>query len=203
MDRYSVYSTYTRWIHEFKLLKICIEVYIINTMLLLVLINMRMIDHPHVNKQYLGAVSQGNASTICLAVHSAVGFVVTLKWTTWRRAWLRIIKTYKISNLIVGTTRKSTATISFMWFLMKVRQVWEDDFRGCRPNRPDTVCSDISIPSLSSSPWILVALSWLNFASLTRYVIRISRTIDHVPSRLDDFFPYWVRLVGDEGRCSQ
>ncbi len=40
---------------------------------------------------------------------------------------------------------------------MKVRQVWEDDFRGCRPNRPDTVRSDISIPSLSSSPWILGA----------------------------------------------
>ncbi len=32
--------------------------------------------------RYFGAVSQGNASTICYSVHAAVGLVVTLKWNT-------------------------------------------------------------------------------------------------------------------------
>ncbi len=34
--------------------------------------------------RYRGAVSHGNASTICLAVHSAVGFAGTLEWSARR-----------------------------------------------------------------------------------------------------------------------
>ncbi len=38
---------------------------------------------------------------------------------------------------------------------MKVYQVWDGCFPGRRSNRPETVRSDISISSLSQSPWNL------------------------------------------------
>ena len=40
--------------------------------------------------RYFGALSQGNASVICRASHSAVGFRVTAVHSSRRRRWLRI-----------------------------------------------------------------------------------------------------------------
>ena len=57
-------------------------------------------------------MSNGNASTICWAVHWAVGFALTLKCMTRRRSWASTIKTYRISNPTVGTTKKSIETRS-------------------------------------------------------------------------------------------
>jgi len=46
--------------------------------------------------------SPGNASTICWAVHSAVGFPVTLKWAIRRRSWDRTRKQIKSRNVTLG-----------------------------------------------------------------------------------------------------
>jgi hypothetical protein len=54
-----------------------------------------------------GASRHANASRSCRPVHSAVGFVVTLKWTT-RRRWLESTKnTYGTWFPTVGTMKKS------------------------------------------------------------------------------------------------
>src|SRR5437870_4672194 len=78
--------------------------------------------------KYRGAVSQGNASTSCWAVHSAVGASVTLMWTTRRRSCARTTKTNKTLNITVGTTKKSTATRLPTWLSRKVRQVCDGGF---------------------------------------------------------------------------
>jgi hypothetical protein len=44
------------------------------------------VDAVSVTEEVTGRVSQGNASTICCAVHAAVGYSVTLKWMTRRRS---------------------------------------------------------------------------------------------------------------------
>src|SRR5487761_1152112 len=43
----------------------------------------------------------------CWAAHSAVGFVVTAKWTGRRRACPRITNTNRSRNAMVGTTKKT------------------------------------------------------------------------------------------------
>jgi hypothetical protein len=66
---------------------------------------------------------------VCWAVHSAVGWEVTLKWTTRRRSCAKTKNTYSTWKRIVGTVKKSTETRVFMWLLRKVRQVW---FHRCQ-----------------------------------------------------------------------
>src|SRR5262245_3393547 len=56
-------------------------------------------------------------------------------------------------NAAVGTVKKSIDTISLTWLSMKVRQVCEGGFLRLGIRR-ETVRSETSIPSLSSSPWI-------------------------------------------------
>ncbi len=64
---------------------------------------------------------------------------------------------------------------------MKVRQVWDGGLRGRRPNRLDTVRSDISIPSLINYPWILGApQSGLALAILITSFL-MSGSIDGLP----------------------
>ncbi len=57
---------------------------------------------------------------------------------------------------MVGTTKKSTETKLRAWFSRKVRQACDGGLR-CRTVYLETVGSEISIPSLSNSPWILGA----------------------------------------------
>src|SRR5262249_33016598 len=62
--------------------------------------------------RYVGAVSSGKLSTSWWAAHAAVGWSVTLTWTSSRR-WCRRIKNPKTKRKVsVGTTKKSTATMS-------------------------------------------------------------------------------------------
>src|SRR5437870_6534009 len=100
-----------------------------------------------------GALPQGNASTSCYAVHSEVGWAVTLKWSRRRRSCAKTIKTYRTRKVTVGTTKKSVETNCCTWFSRKVRQVWEGGLHW-RPMYFATVAWDTSIPILSSSPWI-------------------------------------------------
>src|SRR6516165_37033 len=100
-----------------------------------------------------GAVSFGKASTICWAVHSAVGCSVTFKGTTRRRWWASTTRTKNTRRLTVGTVKKSRATRSRRWLARNVRQVWDGGV--CRFGRSrETVRSATSIPSFCSSPWI-------------------------------------------------
>src|SRR5215831_8576894 len=73
--------------------------------------------------RYRGAASQGYASTICWAVHTAVGCSMMLKCTTRLRSWARITSTKSTRNATVGTVKKSSATRSGIWFFRKVLHV--------------------------------------------------------------------------------
>src|SRR5712691_6242676 len=88
----------------------------------------------------------------CCAVHSAVGWAVTAKWTGRRRSCDSTMKTKSIRNVEVGTTKKSVDTKSFMWFFRKVFQVWDGGLRLWTMYLA-TVDWEIAIPSLSNSPW--------------------------------------------------
>src|SRR6266851_2123722 len=57
------------------------------------------------------AVSSGKASMICCAVQRAVGWAVTLKWTTCLLSCSRTTKPYNTLKVTVGTVKKSIATI--------------------------------------------------------------------------------------------
>jgi len=110
-------------------------------------------DHALHVRRYLGAVSYGKASEICLAVHSAEGWSVTLKCRTLRRSWDKIRNTNRTSNVAVGTVKKSTATKSPTWLSRNVRQVC-DGGRFDRSMYPATVDWETWMPSLASSDWI-------------------------------------------------
>jgi hypothetical protein len=62
-----------------------------------------------------------NASVSWRAIHSAVGFVVTLIQTRPLRSSRTVMKAYKP---MVGTTNRSIAAISGVRFRRKVRQPW-------------------------------------------------------------------------------
>ena len=97
------------------------------------------------------AVSQGNASTICWAVHAADGASVTLQWTARLRWCARSTKTNNTLNVTVGTVKKSTETALRMWLSRNVRQVCDGGLFG-RTTYLDTVAWEISMPSFWSSP---------------------------------------------------
>ncbi len=90
-------------------------------------------------------------STICWAVHAAVGASVTLEWTTRLRWCARTTKTNNTLNVTVGTVKKSTETRLRMWLSRNVRQVCDGGFRW-RTTYLDTVAWEISMPSFRSSP---------------------------------------------------
>src|SRR4029453_1453971 len=116
-----------------------------------------------------GAVSHGNASTSCWAVHRAVGASVTLTWTTRRRLCARTTKTNKTLNSTVGTVKKSTETRLPMWLSRNVRHVCDGGVRR-RPRYLETVACEISRPSFWSSPWIRGA----PHRGLARAMVRMS-----------------------------
>src|SRR5205807_2674088 len=89
------------------------------------------------------------------AVHSAVGWEVTAKWTGRRRSCESTMKTKSIRNVEVGTAKKSVDTKSVMWFFRKVFQVWDGGLRLWTMYLATAVW-EIAIPSLSNSPWIRV-----------------------------------------------
>src|SRR5215471_17028009 len=66
------------------------------------------------------------------------------------------MKTYKTWKSAVGTVKKSMETSCFEWFFRNVRQVCDGGF-GCRTMYLLTEDSEIWIPSLRSSLWILGA----------------------------------------------
>ncbi len=86
-------------------------------------------------------------------VQSAVGWSVTLKWSTRLRSCARTRNTNSTRKLAVGTVKKSTDTMSLMWFARKACQAC-DGGPGRRGMSRDTVRSEISMPSLRSSPWM-------------------------------------------------
>src|SRR5262245_15240084 len=55
----------------------------------------------------------------CRAVHSAVGYSVTLKCTSRRRPWLSTTSTNRTRKVAVGTVKKSSAIRSGAWFFRK------------------------------------------------------------------------------------
>jgi hypothetical protein len=63
-----------------------------------------------------------------MAAHAAVGWSVTLTWTSSRRSWRRIKNPRSTRKVCVGTTKKSTATMSRICASGKVRHV--EDGRG-------------------------------------------------------------------------
>ena len=64
---------------------------------------------------YVGALSQGNASVIWRANHSAVGCRVTANHSNCRRPWPRTRKAKSCSKAIVGTTKRSIDAIPSAW----------------------------------------------------------------------------------------
>jgi hypothetical protein len=62
--------------------------------------------------RYLGAVSQGNASVIWRASHSAVGFWVTANHNSCRRRWPRTRNMNSRLKALVGTITRSIDAIS-------------------------------------------------------------------------------------------
>jgi len=61
--------------------------------------------------RYVGALSQGHASVIWRASHSAVGFRVTTIHSSCRRRWPRTRNANSCSKAIVGTTKRSIDAI--------------------------------------------------------------------------------------------
>src|SRR5437867_9517211 len=82
--------------------------------------------------RYLGAVSSGKLSTSWWAVQTAVGWSVTLTWTSSRRLCRRIKNPKSKRKVNVGATKKSTATMSPICASRKVRQVEEGRGEGRR-----------------------------------------------------------------------
>ena len=98
-------------------------------------------------------MSQGKASTSCWAAHWAVGWSVTLKCTTFRRACAKITSTKSTLKPPVGTVKKSRATSSVRWFLKKARQAGDGGRRGWT-RYFSTVDFATAIPSFRISPRI-------------------------------------------------
>src|SRR6516225_11119745 len=73
--------------------------------------------------RYRGAVSHGNASTICCASHSAVGCVATANHNSRRRPWLTTRNANRHPNVRVGTTQRSIAAMASAWLRRNVRHV--------------------------------------------------------------------------------
>jgi len=57
----------------------------------------------------------------------------------------------------VGTVKKSMDAGEPRWLSRKVRQIWDGGLRGLGGRRRERIRSPMSMPSLSSSPWILGA----------------------------------------------
>ncbi len=77
------------------------------------------------NTRYLEprlASSKGNASRNCWTTQGAVGLSVTHQWTISRRECRIANHTYSRRNVAVGTTKKSMATITSLWFRRNVSQ---------------------------------------------------------------------------------
>src|SRR5450759_975914 len=64
---------------------------------------------------YAGALSQGNASVIWRANHSAVGCRVTANHNNCRRPWPKIRNAKSCTKAIVGTTKRSIDAIPSAW----------------------------------------------------------------------------------------
>src|SRR6266567_4915831 len=103
--------------------------------------------------RYRGISSHGKASTICFAVHCAVGCSVTLKCTMRRRSWARITNTKITLKVAVDTVKESQATKSWTWLFRNAFQVGEAGLRE-RGRYVSTVDLATAMPSFWSSPTI-------------------------------------------------
>src|SRR5215469_14113328 len=112
-----------------------------------------MLAHKQHHYRGLGAVSHGNASTICCASHSAVGCVVTANHNSRRRLWLTTRNANRHPNVRVGTTQRSIAAMASAWLRRNVRHVCDGGPR-CLIMYLETVDSATTKPSLRSSPWM-------------------------------------------------
>jgi hypothetical protein len=73
---------------------------------------------------YVGGLSQGNASVIWHANHSAVGCRVTANYSSsCRRPWPRTRNAKSCPKAIVGTTKRSIDAIPSAWLRRKVFHV--------------------------------------------------------------------------------
>ena len=107
----------------------------------------RSVSVPHQESRRL---SSGKACSNCRAVHSALGFAVTLKCSTRRRSWASTRNPNSTPNVAVGTVKKSIATRSFTWLSKNARQDGDDGLR-CFTMYLATVDTATSMPSFASS----------------------------------------------------
>ena len=121
---------------------------------------------------------------ICCAVHSAVGCSVTLKCSTRRRSCASTTNTNNTLNCSVGTVKKSMETNWPTWLVRKVFHVWDGSLR-CFGIKRETVRSEISTPSLRSSPWIRGAPQSRLAAAMLPISLRISDLIRGRPGLFD------------------
>ena len=135
---------------------------------------------------YVGAQSQGNASVIWRANHSAVGWRVTANHSNCRRPWPRTRNAKSCSKAIVGTTKRSIDAIPSAWLRRKVFHVCDG-----RPRLGtmyfETVDWATSKPSFRSSPWICGAPQSGFSTLILRIRSRTSLSICGRPPRGRDF----------------
>src|ERR1019366_3568539 len=105
-----------------------------------------------VSDHVAGAPSQGNASVIWRATHSAVGFLVTLIQTRSLRSSWTTTNAESRSKPIVGTTNKSIAAMSGAWLRRKVSHPRPGGPRRLTMYLATLGCAT-SNPSLRTSPW--------------------------------------------------
>src|ERR1700720_858830 len=82
-----------------------------------------------VAEQVVGRFIPREGSVIWRAIHSAVGFVVTVSDISRRRWCLRMTKTKSNRKPTVGTIRKSMAAMPVAW-------LWRNVFQVCDRPRP-------------------------------------------------------------------
>ena len=128
-------------------------------------------------------MSHGKALVICCAVQAADGLLVTLKWTMRRRWCASTTRPYRTRNVAVGTVKKSIEHSSVTWFLRKARHACDGGLRRRRGMYFETVASDTTSPSLSSSPCTLGAPQVTLLAAMVLMRDRISAASGGRPPR--------------------
>ena len=140
-------------------------------------------------------MSQGNASTICCAVHAAVGCSVLAKWAIRRRRCASTTKTYRMWFRTVGTTKKSMETRLGTWFARNARHVGDAGW-GRFTRYRSTVDFATSMPSMCNSDLIRGASQSTLAADICRMRSWISCGIGGRPGpgRPESWAQYWRNL---------
>src|SRR6516162_260711 len=102
-----------------------------------------------------GTEPNGKASRNCCATHWLVGCLVTLQCRTRLRSWAITKKQYGTPKLMVGTVKKSIAATTSWWLRRKAsHRLPGSGSLGARFIQREIVRSEMSNPSISSSPWM-------------------------------------------------